>query len=149
MNVGKKGWIYKMVYENKDELLDFCFEQGVDDDICELTGHGEKQDNDISERLNVGDIWKDCITPLTYSMIEDALVFVNTINEQLSKWCSSDKLSKYVYSLNIGYEDENGLRDIRKEYVDLLTGIQCVQSITMKIKDQLIMGLAESWRAQS
>lgn len=138
-----------MVYENKDELLDFCFEQGVDDDICELTGHGEKQDNDISERLNVGDIWKDCITPLTYSMIEDALVFVNTINEQLSKWCSSDKLSKYVYSLNIGYEDENGLRDIRKEYVDLLTGIQCVQSITMKIKDQLIMGLAESWRAQS
>lgn len=138
-----------MVDENNDELLDGCLEQDYDSDICWLTGHDAKQDDDISERLNVGDIWKDCITPLTYSMIEDALVFVNTINEQLSKWCASDKLSKYVYSLNIDYKDENGLRDIRKEYIDLLTGIQCVQSMTMKIKDQLIVGLAESWRAQS
>lgn len=140
MNGGKKGWVCRMVDENTkdDEVLDFCFEQ---DD--------KPHDDDILERLNVGDIWKDCITPLTYSMIEDALVFVNTINEQLSKWCSSDKLSKYVYSLNIDYEDENGLRDIRKEYLDLLTGLQFVQSMTMKIKDQLIMGLAESWRAQS
>lgn len=137
-----------MVDENKDEVLDGCLEQDCDSDICWLTGRDEKQDDDILERLNVGDIWKDCITPLTYSVIEDALVFVNTMNVQLSKWCASDKLSKYVYSLNIDYKDENGLRDIRKEYIDLLIGIQFVQGMTMKIKDQLIMGLAESWRAQ-
>lgn len=137
-----------MVDENKDEVLDGCLEQDGDSDICWLTGRDEKQDDDILERLNVGDIWKDCITPLTYSVIEDALVFVNTMNVQLSKWCASDKLSKYVYSLNIDYKDENGLRDIRKEYIDLLIGIQFVQGMTMKIKDQLIMGLAESWRAQ-
>lgn len=141
-----------MIDENKkeDEVLDFCFErddESVDDGW--LVCHDNEHDDDIPERLDVGEIWKDCIIPLTYNMIEDALVFVNTINEQLSKWCSSDKLSKYVYSLNIGYEDENGLRDIRKEYIDLLTGIQVLQSITVQIKDQLIMGLLESWRSQS
>lgn len=93
-------------------------------------------------------IWKDCITPLTVDTVTDAISLVNIMNEQLSKWCASDKLSKYVYSLNIDYEDENGLRDIRKEYVDLLTGIQSVQNIVGKMKEQLMIGLAESYYGQ-
>ena len=85
---------------------------------------------------------------MTVDTVTDALSFVNIMNEQLSKWCASDKLSKYVYSLNIDYEDENGLRDIRKEYVDLLTGIRFVQNIVGKMKEQLIIGLAESFYGQ-
>ena len=50
--------------------------------------------------------------------------------------------------MNIDYEDENGLRDIRKEYVDLLTGIQSVQNIVGKMKEQLMIGLAESYYGQ-
>lgn len=106
-----------------------------------------EHDEDILEPLNT-DIWKDCITPLAADTVTDALSFVNTMNEQLSAWCVSDKLSKYVYSLNIGYEDENGLRDIRKEYIDLLTGIQSVQSIVGKMKEQLIVCFAENFYSQ-
>ena len=106
-----------------------------------------EDDEDVIEPSNIV-IWKDCITPLTVDTVTDALSFVNIMNEQLSKWCASDKLSKYVYSLNIDYEDENGLRDIRKEYVDLLTGIQSVQNIVGKMKDQLMIGLAESYYGQ-
>lgn len=124
-----------MVDENKkdDELVDNGW----------LMGHDEA----VSESLNPV-MCKDCITPLTVDTVTDALSFVNIMNEQLSKWCASDKLSKYVYSLNIDYEDENGLRDIRKEYVDLLTGIQSVQNIVGKMKEQLIIGLAESFYGQ-
>ena len=106
-----------------------------------------EDDEDVIEPSNIV-IWKDCITPLTVDTVTDALSFVNIMNEQLSKWCASDKLSKYVYSLNIDYEDENGLRDIRKEYVDLLTGIQSVQNIVGKMKEQLMIGLAESYYGQ-
>ena len=106
-----------------------------------------EEDEDVIEPSNIV-IWKDCITPLTVDTVTDALSFVNIMNEQLSKWCASDKLSKYVYSLNIDYEDENGLRDIRKEYVDLLTGIQSVQNIVGKMKEQLMIGLAESYYGQ-
>lgn len=106
-----------------------------------------EDDEDVIEPSNIV-IWKDCITPLTVDTVTDALSFVNIMNEQLSKWCASDKLSKYVYSLNIDYEDENGLRDIRKEYVDLLTGIRFVQNIVGKMKEQLIIGLAESFYGQ-
>ena len=106
-----------------------------------------EDDEDVIEPSNIV-IWKDCITPLTVDTVTDALSFVNILNEQLSKWCASDKLSKYVYSLNIDYEDENGLRDIRKEYVDLLTGIQSVQNIVGKMKEQLMIGLAESYYGQ-
>lgn len=123
-----------MIDENKDdELL--------------VDGWLVERDEDISEPLNIG-VWKDCITPIAADTVTDALSFVNIMNEQLSKWCASDKLSKYVYSLNIDYEDENGLRDIRKEYVDLLTGIQSVQNIVGKMKEQLIIGLAESFYGQ-
>ena len=106
-----------------------------------------EDDEDVIEPSNIV-IWKDCITPLTVDTVTDSLSFVNIMNEQLSKWCASDKLSKYVYSLNIDYEDENGLRDIRKEYVDLLTGIQSVQNIVGKMKEQLMIGLAESYYGQ-
>lgn len=106
-----------------------------------------EDDEDVIEPSNIV-IWKDCITSLTVDTVTDALSFVNIMNEQLSKWCASDKLSKYVYSLNIDYEDENGLRDIRKEYVDLLTGIRFVQNIVGKMKEQLIIGLAESFYGQ-
>lgn len=106
-----------------------------------------EDDEDVIEPSNIV-IWKDCITPLTVDTVTDALSFANIMNEQLSKWCASDKLSKYVYSLNIDYEDENGLRDIRKEYVDLLTGIQSVQNIVGKMKEQLMIGLAESYYGQ-
>lgn len=106
-----------------------------------------EDDEDVIEPSNIV-IWKDCITPLTVDTVTDALSFVNIMNEQLSKWCASDKLPKYVYSLNIDYEDENGLRDIRKEYVDLLTGIQSVQNIVGKMKEQLMIGLAESYYGQ-
>lgn len=106
-----------------------------------------EDDKDVIEPSNIV-IWKDCITPLAVDTVTDALSFVNIMNEQLSKWCASDKLSKYVYSLNIDYEDENGLRDIRKEYVDLLTGIQSVQNIVGKMKEQLMIGLAESYYGQ-
>ena len=106
-----------------------------------------EDDEDVIEPSNIV-IWKDCITPLTVDTVTDALSFVNIMNEQLSKWCASDKLSKYVYSLNIDYEDENGLRDIRKEYVDLLTGIQSVQNIVGKMKEQLMIGLSESYYGQ-
>lgn len=124
-----------MIDENKaDELL--------------VDGWLVERDEDISESLNIG-VWKDCITPITADTVTDALSFVNTMNEQLSAWCASDKLSKYVYSLNIGYEDENGLRDIRKEYVDFLTGIQSVQSIVGKMKEQLMIGFAENFYSQS
>ena len=123
-----------MIDENKDDEL-------LDD------GWLVERDEDIPEPLNIG-VWKDCITPLAADTVTDALSFVNTMNEQLSAWCVSDKLSKYVYSLNIGYEDENGLRDIRKEYVDLLTGIQSVQSIVGKMKEQLIIGFAENFYSQ-
>lgn len=106
-----------------------------------------ENDEDIIKPSNIV-IWKDCITPLTVDTVTDAISLVNIMNEQLSKWCASDKLSKYVYSLNIDYEDENGLRDIRKEYVDLLTGIQSVQNIVGKMKEQLMIGLAESYYGQ-
>ena len=106
-----------------------------------------EDDKDVIEPSNIV-IWKDCITPLAVDTVTDALSFVNIMNEQLSKWCASDKLSKYVYSLNIDYEDENGLRDIRQEYVDLLTGIQSVQNIVGKMKEQLMIGLAESYYGQ-
>lgn len=104
-------------------------------------------DEDVIEPSNIV-IWKDCITPLTVNTVTDALSLVNIMNEQLSKWCASDKLSKYVYSLNIDYEDENGLRDIRKKYVDLLTGIQSIQNIVGQIKEQLMICLAESYYGQ-
>lgn len=106
-----------------------------------------EDDENVIEPSNIV-IWKDCITPLTVNTVTDALSFLNIMNEQLSKWCASDKLSKYVYSLNIDYEDENGLRDIRQEYVDLLTGIQSVQNIVGKMKEQLMIGLAESYYGQ-
>lgn len=106
-----------------------------------------ENDEDIIKPSNIV-IRKDCITPLTVDTVTDAISLVNIMNEQLSKWCASDKLSKYVYSLNIDYEDENGLRDIRKEYVDLLTGIQSVQNIVGKMKEQLMIGLAESYYGQ-
>lgn len=106
-----------------------------------------EDDENVIEPSNIV-IWKDCITPLTVNTVTDALSFLNIMNEQLSKWCASDKLSKYVYSLNINYEDENGLRDIRQEYVDLLTGIQSVQNIVGKMKEQLMIGLAESYYGQ-
>lgn len=123
-----------MIDENKDDEL-------LDD------GWLMECDEDIPEPLNTG-VWKDCIKPLSADTVTDALSFVNTMNEQLSAWCISDKLSKYVYSLNIGYEDENGLRDIRNEYIDLLTGIQSVQSIVGKMKEQLIIGFAENFYNQ-
>lgn len=124
-----------MIDENKDDEL-------LDD------GWLVEHDEDILEPLNTG-VWKDCIKPLAADTVTDALSFVNTMNEQLSTWCASDKLSKYVYSLNIGYEDENGLRDVRKEYIDLLTGIQSVQSIVGKMKEQLIIGFVENFHSQS
>ena len=82
----KKGWVC-MIDENKDDEL-------LDD------GWLVECDEDIPEPLDIG-IWKDCIKPLAADTITDALSFVNTMNEQLSAWCISDKLSKYVYSLKL------------------------------------------------
>lgn len=128
--------------DKKEDDFDYVDEGDWMQNVEVNEEHDKKHDEDISE------IWQDCITPLTFDTVTEAFHFVYTMNTQLSKWCSSDKLSKYVYSLNIGYENENGVRDIRKEYIDLLTGIQSVQSITAKMQEQLIMCLLGSYYAQ-
>lgn len=117
----------------------------------------ENKDDELQDASLGMEIWSDCIIPLKFDTVKDAFWFVNAMNTQLSEWCASDKLSKYVYSLNIGFEDEDGckgkngdvVRDIRKEYIDLLTGIQSVQSIVRKMKEQLLLYMAGYWRGQS
>lgn len=60
-----------MIDEDKkdDELLDDCM--GQDDELGngwmreDAEEHDKKHDEDISERLNINEIWQDCITPLT------------------------------------------------------------------------------------
>lgn len=59
-----------MIDEDKkdDELLDDYM--GQDDELDngwmreDAEEHDKKHDEDISERLNINEIWQDCITPL-------------------------------------------------------------------------------------